>query len=485
MLRPIACLLFCIFLVLPVRASDRPNILLITADDMNWDSLGCFGNELEGVSPNLDRLASEGVRFEHAYVTIAICQPCRASIMTGRYPHSSGALGFDKINQGVPTLPETLREAGYYTGVIGKASHTVPSRHQAAFDEIHDRHQLGVGRSPRLYRERVAKAIKTAADQGKPYFLNVNLHDPHRPFANAPQEKRDQNPKVWKDTPLVENPYKPDEIEVPGFLPDLPEIRLEMAEYYTSVRRCDEIVGEVLKVLEESGQADNTVVLFLSDHGIAVPFAKTNCWMHSNRTPLIIKWPGKTQAGAMVDGIATMVNSIDIAPTILDIVGLENLQGADGKSFRGLIDPEVDAKGARRSFVYVYLNAPHSRKPFPMRGQIGKGWGYVWNGWSDGKTAFRNESMSGRTFKAMQEAAKNDPAIAERVKHLLYRTQEEFYDYEKDPNALRNVIDLPPPDSPLPVDYIRAGMLEHMEKTNDPQLEAYKAFLAERWKVND
>lgn len=473
MIRLIACLLACLCLALPV-AADRPNILLITADDMNWDSLGCFGNELKGVSPNLDQLASEGVRFEQAYVTIAICQPCRASIMTGRYPHTSGALGFDKIKKGVPTLPETLREAGYYTGVIGKASHTVPSRHKTAFDEVHNRYALGVGRSPRLYHERVAKAMKTAVDQGKPYFLNVNLHDPHRPFANAPQERRNKNPKIWKDTPLVENPYKPEEIEVPGFLPDLPEIRLEMAEYYTSVRRCDVIVGEVLKALDESGQADNTVVLFLSDHGIAVPFAKTNCWMHSNRTPLIVKWPGKTKAGAVVE--ERMVSSIDLAPTILDIVGLENLEGADGESFRGLFDSAVPSQGVGRDHVFVSINTLASRKEFAMRGVIMNG-AYIWNGWADGETQFRNESMSGRSFKAMQEAAKTDPAIAARVKHYLFRWPEELYDYRKDPDALNNLVS---DNSRSSVDSVSAGqlkLLKHMYITKDAQYQAFREYL--------
>jgi N-sulfoglucosamine sulfohydrolase len=475
MLRSIACLLLCLCLVLPAAAADRPNILLITADDMNWDSLGCFGNELLGVSPNLDKLAAQGVRFEHAYVTIAICQPCRASIMTGRYPHTSGALGFDKINAGVPTMPEKLKEAGYYSACIGKAVHTIKSRHKTAFDETYDMADLGHGRSPKRYRETTSGAITKAKEQGKPFFLNVNLHDPHRPFANAPQERRDKNPKAWEGVPLVEDPYTPDEIEVPGFLPDLPEIRLEMAEYYTSVRRCDQIIGEVLKVLDESGQAANTVVLFLSDHGIAVPFAKTNCWMHSNRTPLIIRWPGIAEAGSTVS--EKMVNSIDLAPTILDIVGLENLDGADGKSFRGLIDPVFDSKGVGRDHVFVHLNAPFSRKPFPMRGVITKRYGYIWNGWADGKTEFRNESMSGRTFKAMQDAAKDDPAVAARVAYYLRRVTEEVFDYENDPDALNNRIDDFSLISPSPLEDLQNLLLQHMKNISDPQLEAYESTL--------
>lgn len=470
----IASIISCFILLTQLAIADeRPNILLITADDMNWDSPGCFGNKLKGVTPNLDELARQGVRFKHAYVTIAICQPCRASIMTGRYPHNSGALGFDKINPGVPTLPEALREAGYYTAAIGKAAHTIPSRHENAFDETYDMHDLGFGRSPKRYRETTAGAINKAKSGDQPFFLNVNLHDPHRPFANAPQERRQQRPKRWEGVPMVEDPYKPDEVPIPGFLPDLPKIRMEMAEYFTSVRRCDQIIGEVLKVLEESGQASSTLVMFLSDHGIAVPFAKTNCWMHSNRTPLIVRWPGKTKGGQTIEH--TMVNSIDIAPTILDVVGLKKLDGADGHSFRGLIDPEVDAEGIGRDRVYVHLNYPHSRQSFPMRGVISLNQGYIWNGWSDKSTKFKNEAMSGRTFAAMSNAAKQNEAIAQRVQHYLYRCPEELYDYEQDPNAMKNLIDQPSANESLSM--LRSSLLTHMQRTNDPQLENFKAHL--------
>ena len=455
------------------QPQPRPNVLLITADDMNWDSLGCFGNELAGVSPNLDKLASQGVRFEQAYVTIAICMPCRASIMTARYPHRSGALAFDRISDGVPTLPETLRQAGYYNACIGKAVHTIPGRHATAFDQTYDMADLGYGRSPKRYRETTAGAIAAARAQDKPFFLNVNLHDPHRPFANAPQENRERRPQAWEGVPLVENPYTPEQVQVPGFLPDLPEIRLEMAEYYTSVRRCDQIIGEVLRVLDESGQADNTLVLFLSDHGMPLPFAKTNCYMHSNRTPLIVRWPGVAEAGTVVS--EKMVNSIDLAPTILDILGMDNLDGADGRSFRGLIDPSVPSEGVGRDQVYVYLNAPFSRKPFPMRGVITPTYGYIWNGWADGETKFSNESMSGRTFAAMVQAAKDNTSIAERVDLYLHRVPEEYFAYDTDPDALNNLVGTP--ERRELIQSIRERMLQQMRDTDDPQIKAYESFL--------
>jgi N-sulfoglucosamine sulfohydrolase len=378
----------------------------------------------------------------------------------------------------VPTLPESLHAAGYYTAAIGKAVHTIPGRHATAFDETYDMHELGNGRSPARYRETTSQAIERARSGEQPFFLNVNMHDPHRPFANAPQEQRNKRAKTWEGVPLVANPYRPDEIPLPGFLPDLPEIRLEMAEYYTSVRRCDRIIGEVLKVLDESGQADNTLVIFLSDHGISVPFAKTNCWMHSNRTPLIVRWPGTAPAGKTID--QTMINSIDIAPTILDMVGLENLEGADGNSFRSLIDSKADSQWVDRNHVFVHLNYPFSRRSFPMRGVISLNQGgnlesYIWNQWADDKTKFSNESMSGRAFAAMRKAGNDSPAIAERVRHYLQRCREEFYDYDQDPDALENLADKP--EATRRLADARVRLLEHMQVTNDPQLENYESFL--------
>ena len=130
--------------------ANKTNFLLITVDDMSCDSTGIFGCPLPGITPNIDRLAAEGMRFEHGHVTVAICQPCRAVWMTGRYPHNSGALGFDRIKPDVPTLPEALKEAGYHTGLMAKHGHVVPSR-AAAFDTIVAAKELKNGRSPELF----------------------------------------------------------------------------------------------------------------------------------------------------------------------------------------------------------------------------------------------------------------------------------------------------------------------------------------------
>ncbi|MHC4558273.1 MAG: sulfatase-like hydrolase/transferase, partial [Planctomycetota bacterium] len=261
----------------------RPNILLITADDMNWDAPGCFGGRTPDITPNIDRLAHEGMRFEYAHITIAVCQPSRSVIMTGRYPHRNGAEGFEPIDINVPTLQEQLHQTGYLNGILGKVTHLAP-REKFKWDMVSDFKELGCGRNPELYYQYARRFFQEAASQDRPFFLMANSHDPHRPFHGSAQEQK-KFAKVLKDIPAPSRVYKDKEIEVPGFLPELPNVRKEIAQYYSSVRRCDDTVGAVIQALRESGQAENTLIMFLSDNGMALPFAKTNCYLHSTRTP--------------------------------------------------------------------------------------------------------------------------------------------------------------------------------------------------------
>ena len=461
---------------LPVYAQGPPNVLLISVDDMNWDSVGVYGAKIPNLTPNIDRLASEGMRFEHAHVTIAICQPTRAVWMTGRYPHNSGAFGFEEIRAGVPTLVEALRDAGYRTGLMAKHGHVVPSRADA-WTEIVPARELENGRSPELYYQRALRFMKAARDARQPFFLMANSQDPHRPFAGSADEASMQetdaestNHQYGGGFPPAEIAFDPAEIPVPGFLPDLPDIRRELAEYYTSVKRADETTGAVLRALDDAGLNQNTLVMFLSDHGIAVPFAKTNVWRHSTRTPWIVRWPGVV--GADVVDARHVISGIDLAPTILDAVGKENLPGADGRSFVGALRGEA-LDGFELAFTH--MNVTIAPEWYPMRSIVDRRYGYIFNAWADGTKKFFNNSMRGLTFPAMEQAAPSDPTLAARVEHLLYRTQEELYDYRQDPDALANLAD-EPAYRPV-VEKYREVMLEHMRASGDPELEGYEQFL--------
>ena len=460
--------------------AERPNILFITLDDMNRDSVGVYGSTVPGTTPNIDRLASEGLRFEHGHVSIAICQPTRAVWMTGRYPHNSGALGFNKINPGVPTLPETLREHGFVTGILGKTEHVVPSRKEA-FEYARDRSELHNGRSEELYGKFTAEFLNKAKETGRPFFLMVNTHDPHRPFDNRrPADERRPGKQVIKKTkrgervtyqgdyPSPSRIYTPDEIKVPGFLPDLPPIREEIAQYYSSVRRADDVVGRVLKEIDKAGNRDNTLVMLKSDHGIPVPFAKTNVWRHSTHTPWIVRWPGTVKPGT--HETEHLVAGVDFSPTILDILKIPPMDGMDGRSFLPVLKGQ---KQDGRDFVFTHINSIASGRSYTMRSIQGKRFGLIWNGWSNGTTVFKNESMSGLTWKAMVQAAKTDPAVAERVKHYSYRSPFEFYDYEEDPDALSNRIG----DASLEakITEYRELLEKQMRETDDIALKAFEA----------
>jgi N-sulfoglucosamine sulfohydrolase len=426
----------------------RVNVLLITADDMNWDSVGVFGNPLAGITPNIDRLAGEGMRFSHAHVTTAACQPSRAAWMTGRYPHRSGSLGFDDIRRDVPALPETLKAAGYHTVLIGKAEH-VPGGRDGFSDVKY--HLEGLGRDPEAYYGYVKAAIAAASEAGRPFFVMANSHDPHPPFAAPPV-------------------YRAEDVPLPGFLPDLPAIREEIARYFTSVRRADAMVGAVLRALEESTLESRTLVLFLSDNGMAVPFAKSNCWLNSTRTPLIVRWPHVVRPGSVDD--RHLIGGIDLAPTILDAAGLRNLKGADGRSFLPVLKGGTQEG---RDVVFTHLNLTHARRAYPMRAVVTRDYGYIWNGWSDGRTMFEI-NVNAAILDAMKRAAESDPEIAGRVKHFLYRTREELYDYRVDGNARNNLIaDARYADR---VAEMRRMLLEHMRETGDPEREACERSLA-------
>jgi N-sulfoglucosamine sulfohydrolase len=446
-------------------SKKRTNILLITADDMNWDAPGCFGGRTPNITPNIDRLASQGMRFQYAHVTIAVCQPSRSVLMTGRYPHRNGAEGFEPINLDVPTLQEQLHAAGYLNGILGKVTHLAPPE-KFPWDMKHDFKELGNGRNPGIYHKFARGFFERAADEGRPFCLMANSHDPHRPFYGSQQERR-MFGDVVDTIPPPSRIYTPDEIEVPGFLPDIPNVRKEIAQYYCSVRRCDDTVGAVLRALHESGQAENTMIMFLSDNGMALPFAKTNCYLNSTRTPWIAVWPGRIKPGT-VDS-EHFISGIDFMPTALDVAELPKPAGMDGVSFLPLL---LGKPQSGRDEVFTQFHQTSARNRYPIRCVQNKRFGYIFNPWSDGQRVFKNESQSGLTFRAMQAAARTDASIAARVKLFQYRVLEEFYDFQKDPDALHNLID--DPQYKNQIDAMRKNLLDWMKRTSDPALEAFE-----------
>ena len=449
-------------------AAERPNILLITADDLAWDATGPFGSPVPDITPNLDRLAGEGMRFARAHVTVAVCQPSRSVLMTGRYPHRNGAMGFQPVRADVPILPELLKRAGYISGILGKVEHLEP---RERFDWAFAREQaeLGMGRNPGLYAKGVSEFIALARKEGRPFFLMANSHDPHRPLHGSSDEQRQLKDQLHTLSP-PSRVYRPEEVVVPGFLPDLPEVRKEMAQYYSSVRRFDDFVGAVLTALDRSGEADNTLVMFLSDNGMPFPFAKSNTYLHSTKTPWLVRWPRQVAAGA-VDSLH-FISGIDFMPTVLAAARIEAPGGMDGRSFLPVLQ---GGRQEGRNEVFTVYHETSGKRKFPMRARHEGRYGYVYNAWADGKTRFQVEAQNGLTFDAMVRAAERDPEIASRVELFLHRAPEELYDLEKDPNSHHNLAG--DPEHREVLRRMRGELVRWMARTEDDLLTTYEAWL--------
>jgi N-sulfoglucosamine sulfohydrolase len=443
----------------------RPNIVFITADDMNWDAVGAYGCPVEGTTPNIDALAAGGIRFEHAHVTIAVCQPSRNVLMSGRYPHRGRGEGFFNLREeGIPILPEVLRIAGYDVGILGKVGHSTPYR-EFTWDMAYDMKDLGMGRNPGAYRKHADAFVAKAVEAERPFFLMYNSHDPHRPFYGNDHEE-------WyasHEPPAVapSRTFTAGDVGAPGHLADLPEVRLEISEYYSSVRRCDDTVGELLALLRERGLEQNTIVIFLSDNGMAFPFCKTNCYLHSTRTPWIMRWPeGITPGRVETDHF---ISGIDLMPTLLEAAGAPLPVGMDGTSFLPLLRGRAHAG---RDMCFTQFHQTAARRNYPMRCVQTKRFGYIWNPWSNQERVFKNESQSGRTFSAMKAAGESDKAVLRRVNLFLYRVPEELYDFANDPNALTNLVD--DPDSAGELHRLRTELEAWMERTGDPALNTFR-----------
>ncbi len=437
---------------------QRPNIVFITADDMNFDSSNAYGGPIKDLTPNLNRLAEEGLRFQQAYSTVAVCQPVREIMHTGLYPHRNGAMGFFPLKPEIRTLNQQLHDAGYLISMCGgKHPHYQPFEHFCV-----DFSRPKNGRHPGALGADTKEFLALSKTQGKPFFHHVNCTDPHRPFigANGPKDLAGgEPPSRW---------IKPDEVTgVPGFLEDLPGIRRELACYYTSCRRLDDSVGAVLKALDESGLREKTLVMvYAGDHGMSFPFAKSNDYENSSRGALFLRWPGVIKPGAV--DTHHLVSTIDFTPTLIAVAGAQPLADLDGRSFLPALRGEVMAGWDR---VFTFYNQSAGRNWLLMRCLRTKERAYIWNAWSDGKMEYKAENMGGVTWKAMLAAAATNPAIKQRTDFYLYRVPEEYYDLTGDPCERRNLIAAPERQAEIAT--LRADLLALLRRTGDPLAEAF------------
>jgi len=456
------------FVASPALAADakKPNVLIITVDDMSADSLGAFGCMLPGTSPNIDRLAAQGMQFRRAHVVVGNCMPSRNVMWSGLYPHNNGVEGFYQVPDAKHLhLADLMQRAGYFTAIQHKVSHSTPYAPYRAWDLNLD---VGPDRKPRdvkaakSYGDGAAQAIDAARAAGKPFCLVMNIADPHKPFF-AEGNRGETIPDENRPTQV----FEPDEVPIPGFLFDDPVVRKELSNYYSSVRRADDCVGVILAALDAAGRRDDTLIMFLSDHGMPLPFAKTQLYHHSTHTPLLFVVPGVTKPGTADD--EHLVSAVDLLPTLLELTGVEHPGTMDGRSFAPLLRGD---KQAGRDVVVKEYNENAGRSRDPMRGLQTRKYLYLFNAWSSGSRIMATATTGTPTYRRMAELAKSDAQIAARHKLYQFRVPEELYDVENDPDCLVNLIDESSHTQELAK--LRSTLEGWMVDTADPMLEVFR-----------
>ena len=392
--------------VAPVRAAEEPpNLVVFVADDAGWSDFGPYGG-VAVRTPNLDALAASGVVFEKAFLTTASCSPSRISILSGRYPHATGAEDLHMpLPAGVELLPAHLARQGYFTGHMRKTHYGPEGERQ--FD---------------WYAEETVEALPGFLDAAgeRPFFLWVGFRDAHRPYAAG----------------AVDPPHDPAQVVVPPYLVDDAATRADLTLYYDEISRMDGEIGRMLGELDRRELRDNTLVAFLSDNGMPFPRAKATAYDAGIRTPLIVSWPGVTPAGARYAGLTSV---IDLAPTLLDVAGAEAPESFQGSSFAAVLS---DLAPAGREYVFAERNWHNCDEH--IRAVRGARYKLIRNAYTDlplCTPADASRSPSWYSLTAAREAGTLTPAQARLFE--APRPVIELYDVESDPYEVVNLAGRP------------------------------------------
>lgn len=396
----------------------RPNIVIFIADDVSYNDLGCMGHPVLK-TPAIDKLAKNGIRFSNAYLTTSSCSPSRVSILTGRYPHNTGAAELHSpIPPGQVAFPKLLKESGYYTAQAGKwhlgSSGIKPDGpFLDAFDRVGGSHEDGGGPGG----EQAWVKYLQQRPKDKPFFMWFAAQDAHRGWDNAPK-------------PIQ---YSAQDVQVPDNLVNTAATRADMVRYYEEVSRFDHYVGKVVDELKAQGILENTLIIVMADNGRPFPRNKTRMYDEGIRTPLIIHWPAGVKARNQV--ASGLVSTIDIAPTILEVAGISECASIQGKSFKTLL-AEPTAKF--RNYVFAEHNF-HSFRAYERMVRTDK-YVYIENGLPEQSNVGATDIMGGAAGAELKKhylAGKATPLQA-----LIFNTpqpQFELYDYAADKDQLINL----------------------------------------------
>lgn len=434
--------------------AQSPNIILVVTDDQGMEMLGCYGDK-NAVTPNIDKLAAEGIKFNRAYCTTPSCSPSRSVILTGLHNHKNGQYGLGhsvyhfRTHESVKSLPVLLSSAGYYTMHTGKL-HVYP-KELYKFDA-----SIETGANNPVKMVANFKEMMAQKPVDKPFFLYFATTDPHH--AIGPNKSLPYAPNRFGNIDVGhegvnELIYDPEKIKVPFYLPDIPEAKAELAQYYQSIHRVDEGMGAMVKFLKEKGLYDNTIIIYTSDNGAPFAGAKGNLYDAGVRLPFVVKTLKNGPKNKTTDAFVAFT---DITPTILDLAGvykqsIERMKESAAKdwtweypstdtAFHGKsIKPILEDKAKEvQNEVYLSHSFHELYQFYPMRAVVTNQYKFIWNL----AHPLQKSKYRGRGESIMDAAIFNKKLEnfgTRKVKDIEKRPEFELYDLKNDPQEAKNL----------------------------------------------
>ena len=427
--------------------ASQPNILFLIADDWSFPHAGVYGDQVV-LTPTFDRLAAEGALFTNAYTASPSCSPSRASVLLGRYPHQNEAGGnlWSEFPAQYPTYVSLLEEDGYFTGSSRKG--WGPGDFKVS----------GMENNPSGKTYEDFKSFLAERPKDQPFTFWFGSTDPHREYV----------PNTGIQTGM-----QLEDVIVPGFFPDNDCVRNDILDYYFEIERFDRECGQLIKMLQEAGELDNTIIVMTSDNGMPFPRAKANLYDYGTRMPLVIRWPEKVKPGTVIDDF---VNFIDFAPSFVEAAGLE-AETMSGQSLWPLFAGEKQD----RDQVYLererHANVRKGDLSYPMRAVRDHQYLYIRNMMPERYPAgdptvhqsvgqYGDVDNSITKFLIMSMEGKSKSGSPDYFKLAFdKRPEEELYDVVADPYQLNNLAD----DETLATvkENMRKKLQNWMEETGD------------------
>ena len=403
----------------------RPNVLLVIGDDMAWNDCEPYGSP-DVQTPNMARLAREGMCFDAMFTSTAMCAPTRQQLYTGLYPVRNGAYpNHSRVYDGVRSIVHHLGDLGYRVGLIGK-THFKP-RASFPFENLGELNDAECWGRIRAFVQR---------DTNQPYMLIFASHEPHGPWNRGDQ-----------------SPYNPAKLTVPPYLVDCPETRTALQKYYAEITTLDDQLGRCMNIVDTSGRRDDTILIFTSEQGSGMPLAgKWTCYDTGLKTVFILRWPKRVRGGTRTSAMAQYV---DVAPTLIEAAGGNpdrcnpgrpdalGKEGFDGRSFLPVLLGQTDKHRQHVYGVHTTRGIIRGSGCYPIRSVRSRRYKYIRN--LNHTATFYNvvSTDSQGLLEAWKRLGKTDPAAAARARWYQHRPAEELYDVTTDPYELKNLADDP------------------------------------------